>query len=77
MNQEPSTKITLSLPSGVYHRLRNEAHRQNISLPEMIRKKIEIKPIEPSTLAELSLKEIIQRTTPQSSSPDTRIDFFS
>jgi len=77
MNNEPTHKITLTLPSSLYHALRNQAYAQNISLPEFIQKKIKLSPSEPSSFADLPLKELIAKTTPHSHHPDSRLDFFS
>lgn len=83
MNQKPDQKITLSLPHSLYHQLRNEAHRRNLSLPEFIQKKIQLQPgplnqpTNAATLGELPLKEILARTAPLTMSADERLDFYS
>ena len=77
MKNEPAKKITVNLPDALYHRLRNEAHQQNLSLPEFIKKKVDLKPMKPTPLAKLPLKDLLAQTTPRFSHPDSRIDFFS
>ena len=77
MKQEATTKKTITLPAALYHKLRNEAHKQGLSLPEFIQNKIKLEPSQPTPLAKLPLKQLIQQTTPESSSPDARLDFFS
>ena len=77
MKQEATEKITITLPHALYHQLRNEARRQNISLPDVIQKKIQLKPSEPLPLARLPLKEIIAQTKPSALSSDVRLDFYS
>jgi len=80
MNKNSTEKLTIHLPHSVYHTLRNQAKRQNLSLPEFVQKKIELKPGEPGSLerlAELPLKEILARTTPVGGDPDERLDFFA
>ena len=75
MKNEPAQKITLTLPNNLYHTLRNQARKQNLSLPEFIQKKIQLRPADP--LSKLPLKDLIARTTPKSPHPDARLDFFS
>ena len=77
MKNEPAKKITLTLPGALYHRLRDEAYQQNLSLPEFIKKQVDIKPAKPTPLEELHLKDLLAQTTPQFLHPDSRIDFFS
>jgi len=77
MKHEGTQKITITLPHAVYHRLRNEAQRQKISLPELVNKKIQLRPSQPAPLATLPLKEILAITTPVAVSQDARLDFFS
>ncbi len=77
MNSEPTEKITITLPCALYHTLRNQAYGKGISLPEFIQRKIKLRPSELNPLADLPLKDIIQQTTPHSSHPDSRLDFFS
>lgn len=77
MKPKSTEKITITLPSALYHQLRNEAHRQGITLPEIIRKKVQLQPSEPSSLAKLPLSEIIAQTTPKPMSPEARLDFYS
>ncbi|WP_435894286.1 hypothetical protein [Oceaniferula spumae] len=79
MNDEPTEKLTIQLPHSVYHALRNQAKRQNVSLPEFVQRKIELKPGEPGSLqrlADLPLREILARTAPVGFDPDERLDFF-
>lgn len=82
-SNEPTEKITVSLPYSVYHILRSQAHQQNVSLPEFIQRKIQLKPaVEPvikmnvASLAELPLREILAKTKPVGFAPDERLDFF-
>lgn len=77
MKPEHTEKITITLPSALYHTLRDQAYKQGVSLPEFIQKKIKLRPSEPTPLADLPLKELIQQTTPKSATPDSRLDFFS
>ncbi len=77
MNNEPTRKITLTLPNNLYHTLRNQAHKQGLSLPDFIQKKIQLRPSPPSTLSTLPLKELIAQTSPPSTHPDERLDFFA
>lgn len=77
MNDDPTKKITITLPSAVYHQLRNQAYKQGLSLPEFIQKKVKLRPSEPNPMARLPLKKLIQQTTPKTSDPDARLDFFS
>lgn len=77
MNKKTDQKITLTLPAALYHNLRKQAYQQGVSLPAIIRKKIELQPSETSRLAKLSVKEIIQHTAPKYQEPESRLDFFS
>jgi len=77
MNNKPTEKTTITLPAALYHKLRSEAHKQGLSLPEFIQNKIKLEPSQPTPLAKLPLKQLIQQTTPDSSTPDARLDFFS
>lgn len=77
MNNENSQKITITLPHAVYHQLRKEAQRQKLSLPEFIKQKVQLKPSEASSLANLPVHKILAITTPDLKHPDERIDFFS
>jgi len=77
MNNKPTEKTTITLPAALYHKLRSEAHKQGLSLPEFIQNKIKLEPSQPTPLAKLPLKQLIQQTTPDSSTPDSRLDFFS
>ncbi|MFK7910801.1 MAG: hypothetical protein AB8F34_09360 [Akkermansiaceae bacterium] len=74
MKKNEREKITIELPTSVYHALRNEAKRRGLDLPEFIRRKIELKPADPSLLAGLPLREILSRTTPADGGD--RLDFF-
>ncbi|MBT8036799.1 MAG: hypothetical protein KJO21_04570 [Verrucomicrobiae bacterium] len=76
MKNETTEKLTITLPSSLYHSLRNKAHKQAISLPEFIQKKIQLRPNDTAALAELPLKELIEKTTPTSLNADARIDFY-
>jgi len=89
IDDETTEKVTICLPYSVYHGLRNQAYEQNISLPEFIRRRINLKPAQPlggeilcggnsatSSLSDLPLSEIFKRTTPKDLDPDERIDFF-
>ena len=82
-SDETTEKITVRLPHSVYHALRNQAYQQNVSLPEFIRRKIDIKPgqeprgiDESNSLAALPLREILAKTRPVGFHPDERLDFF-
>jgi|GEM_PF-1842487 hypothetical protein len=77
MKSEGTQKITITLPHAVYHRLRNEAKRQKLSLPELVHKKIQLRPSQPAPLAILPLKEILAITAPEAINPEARLDFFS
>ena len=77
MNNKPTEKTTITLPAALYHKLRSEAHKQGLSLPEFIQNKIKLEPSQPTPLAKLPLNQLIQQTTPDSSTPDARLDFFS
>jgi len=77
MNNKPTEKTTITLPAALYHKLRSEAHKQGLSLPEFIQNKIKLEPSQPTPLAKLPLNQLIQQTTPDSSTPDSRLDFFS
>ena len=77
MNNDHSHKVTITLPQSVYHRLRNEANRKGISLPEFIKKKVQLEAKEASPLANLPIKQILAATAPDLRHPDERIDFFS
>ncbi|MCP5538454.1 MAG: hypothetical protein H7A51_19750 [Akkermansiaceae bacterium] len=77
MKAEPTEKITITLPHTLYHSLRNQAYKQGVSLPEFIQRKVQLRPSEPSPLAHLPLKKLIQQTTPETTNPDARLDFFS
>jgi len=77
MKPEKSKKITITLPHAVYHRLRKEAHQQQLSLPEFVKNKVQLRPGQATPLAELPLKDILTITAPASIPPDARIDFFS
>lgn len=77
MKPEGTQKITITLPHSVYLRLRNEAHQQKLSLPEFVKKKVQLLPAEAAPLAHLPLKEILTITAPESIAPDARLDFFS
>ncbi|MBK1856002.1 hypothetical protein JO972_13610 [Verrucomicrobiaceae bacterium 5K15] len=80
MNETSSEKITIQLPHSVYHALRNQAKKQNLSLPEMVQQKIVLEPAEPGSLerlAKLPLREILARTAPVGMDPDDRLDFFA
>ena len=77
MKPEGTQKITITLPHAVYHRLRNEAQRQKLSLPELVNKKIQLRSSQPTPLATLPLKEILAITTPEAIFPEARLDFFS
>lgn len=77
MKHKPTEKTTITLPAALYHKLRSEAHKQGLSLPDFIQKKIKLEPSSPTPLAKLPLKELIQQTTPNTSTPDSRLDFFS
>ena len=71
MKYESTEKITLKLPSTLYHALRNQAYKQGVALPDFIKSKIELKPSTGSDLADLSLKELIRKTEPRSMNPDS------
>ncbi len=82
-DKEAIKKITVRLPHSVYHVLRNQAYQQNVSLPDFIRRKMDIKPRkepvktdEGRSLAALPLREILAQTTPAGFDPDDRLDFF-
>lgn len=82
-SDETTEKITVRLPHSVYHTLRNQAYQQNISLPEFIQRKIDLKPgrepqqkADASSLAALPLREILAKTKPIGFHPDERLDFF-
>lgn len=78
MKHESTERITLTLPSSLYHALRSQAYRQGVSLPEFIKKKVELQPSSSSDLASLPLKDLIRKTEPKqvSGSPDSCIDFY-
>ena len=40
MSGKQNKKITIELPTGLYHALRNEAKRQGVDLPEFVRRKV-------------------------------------
>lgn len=77
MKKQTCGKITITLPASVYHKLRHEARRQGLSLPEFVRSKITLQPSGPTELAKLPLKQIIRETAPEPGGPDSRLDFFS
>ncbi|MBT8044914.1 MAG: hypothetical protein KJO79_08180 [Verrucomicrobiae bacterium] len=77
MKIKPEEKTTITLPSALYHHLRYQAQQQELSLPEFIQKKVQLRPSKPTPLAQLPLKQIIQATTPKTAAPDSRLDFFS
>jgi hypothetical protein len=77
MNNKPTEKKTITLPASLYHKLRNQAYKQGLSLPEFIQERIQLEPSKPTPLAQLSLKQLIEQTTPKSTNPDSRLDFFS
>ena len=83
MKNEATRKIIITLPQSVYHSLRGEAHKQNVSLPEFIKKKVQLRPaktqpaVDLRNLADLPLKKILAITAPKMNHPDERIDFFS
>ena len=77
MKHEPTEKTTITLPAALYHKLRSDAHKQGLSLPDFIQKKIKLEPSSPTPLAKLPLKELIEQTAPTTSPPDSRLDFFS
>jgi len=83
MNDTNTEKITICLPCSVYHHLRQQAYKQNISLPEFIRKKIVLKPVEISchqeirSLASLPVREILAKTKPVGVDGNERLDFFN
>lgn len=82
-HDDASEKITVCLPHSVYHALRNQAYSQGLSLPEFIRKKVDLKPSKKpevltntESLAALPLREILDKTRPVGFHPDERLDFF-
>ena len=77
MKNEPTEKLTITLPQSLYHALRNQAHKQGVSLPEFVQKKIRLRPADAAALAELPLKDLIARTTPETQNPDSRLDFYA
>lgn len=77
MKDEPTEKLTITLPQALYHALRNQAYKQGLSLPEFIQKKIQLRPADTTALAALPLKELIEKTTPASLPTDSRIDFYA
>jgi len=77
MKEQPDQKITITLPASVYHKLRQQAHQQGLSLPAIIQKKITLKPSHENNLAQLSVKQMIQQTAPKYHGPESRLDFFS
>ena len=77
MKQEATEKTTITLPASLYHKLRSQAYKQGLSLPEFIQEHIQLEPSKPAPLAQLSLKQLIKQTTPKSTNPDSRLDFFS
>ena len=83
MNIEAPQKITITLPESVYLSLRREAHRQNISLPEFVKRAVQLRPKKSPTenalkgLADLPLEKLLAITKPKICHPDERIDFFS
>ena len=77
MKKKHTEKTTITLPAALYHKLRSEAHKQGLSLPEFIQNKIKLEPSEPTPLAKLPLKQLIRQTTPESATADSRLDFFS
>ena len=75
MSGQQQKKITIELPAGLYHALRNEAKRQGLDLPEFVRRKIEWKPADASELSQLPLREILSKTRPADG--EDRLDFFA
>lgn len=74
MSERDNKKISIELPPALYHALRNETKRQGLELPDFVRRKIDLKPAEPSFLSQLPLSEILARTAPADSGD--RLDFF-
>lgn len=74
MNEDHGEKITIELPAALYHVLRNEAKRQGLDLPDFVRRKIELKPSDATSLSRLPLSEILARTMPIDG--EDRLDFF-
>ena len=86
-NDDEIEKITICLPSALYNVLRNQAYRQNISLPEFVRRKVDLKPspsgknsfgmeVDGVMLSKLPLNELLAKTAPVGFHPDERLDFF-
>ncbi len=74
MSGNNNKKITIELPTGLYHALRNEAKRQGLDLPDFVRQKIDLKPADATGLAQLPLSEILSKTSPAVG--EDRLDFF-
>lgn len=78
MPQQPKTQaIHLRLPPKLCQDLENEAQQQQLSLADLIRKRIENNHPSPTPLARLPLGDILQRTRPAQLKPDQRLDFYS
>jgi len=65
-------KITITLPTSLYYSLRNQAKKQNLSLPEFIEKRIKLQPSNPS-LSTLPLNQLLKTTAPKRKNP---LDFY-
>jgi hypothetical protein len=74
MSDTENKKITIELPTGLYHALRSEAKRQGLDLPDFVRRKIDLKPSARSSLANLPLSQILSQTAPVEG--EDRLDFF-
>ncbi len=83
MNDESTKQLTLTIPTALYHTLRNEAYRQGVSLPDVIKSRVQLRPSTDAAsfarLASLPLSEIMSRTEPSAvtSHPDACIDFYA
>jgi len=82
MKSDETEKIIIQLPHRLYHRLRDQAYQHNLSLPDFVRERIELRSTEDSqtknmeSLSTLSVKEILAKTKPTHWHVDERLDFF-
>ena len=82
MKSGKSEKLVIQLPHDLYHQLRDQAYKHNLSLPDFVRQRVELKPsaekdsAELKDLSELPVKDILAQTKPINWHADERLDFF-